>query len=182
MKVRETAILPNQLYSDNKVKIKKLYKAHGLKFNQGALHSAQIFLWQGDGQEVEGKFAKDEDGITVHSELVVTAGWRTDLFDELKELVEELGGSWAIAEVEELQKEEDGQKLEAIKKFEEAMWNRVLTEERYARRKGREHCPVLKNIITEVLTERHEKFGLKDLTPWDMLAEAYAIVDSEVSE
>jgi len=180
MKVREKGILPNQLYSDNKDKLKKVYKAHGLKFNQGALHTANIFLWQGDGQQVEGKFTKDDSGLTVHSELVVTATERTQLFDDLKEVVENIAGTWEIVEEEELQKEEDAAKVEAIEKFDARMWNRLLTEEKYARRSGHEHCPVLKGMITEELTDRHEKFGLQDLTPWDVLAEVYAMADSEV--
>jgi hypothetical protein len=180
MKVREKGILPDQLYSENKTKVKKVYKTHSLKFNQGALHTAQCFLWQGEGQQVEGKFTKDDNGVTIHSELIVTADERTDLFDDLKEVVEELGGSWEIVGVEELQKEEDAERSEAIKSFESAMWNKLFHEERTARSKGFEHCPILKGLITSLLTERHEKFELADLMPHDVLAEVYATIDSEV--
>jgi len=182
MKVREKAILPDQLYSNNKDKIKKVYKAYGLKFNQGALHTNQLFLWQTEGTMVQGFFTKDDDGLTVHSELVITAKERTQLFDDLKELVEELGGKWEIVEEEELQKEEDDATTKAIEDFEHSMWSQLFNEERKARKKGFEHCPILKALITKLLTERHEKFGLQDLMPYDVLAEVYATIDSEVSE
>lgn len=179
MKLREKAILPNQLYSENKTKIKKVYKEHGLKFNQGALHSANIFLWQGDGQQVEGRFTKNDDGVTVHSELVVTADERTPFFDDLKELVEELGGSWEISGEEELQKEEVDERDKEIKKYEFNMYNQLFNEERKARQQGFQHCPVIKPMITKMLEERYVRFSLDDLTPYDVLAEVYATVDSE---
>jgi len=182
MKQRVVFTLPNQLYSENKVKVKKVMKAHGLAFNQGALHSANIYLWQGDGEQVEGKFTKDESGLTVHSELVWSGKERSTFLSAFEELVKELGGSWEIVGEEELHKEEADELEEERKNFDKRMWNRLLTEENYSKRKGLEHCPVLKPMITEELTERFKKFGLKDLTAWDVLAEVYAMSDSEVVE
>ena len=178
----EKAILPDQLYSDNKTKLKTIYKKHGLKFNQGALHNSNLFLWQGEGVVVQGIFTKDEHGVTTHSELLVKAKERTDLFDDLKEAVENIGGTWEIVPEEVLVKEEEAQKLEEIESFEKSMWTKLFNEERKARKQGFEHCPVMKGLITEQLTERHKRFGLTDLTPWDVLAEVYAVVDSEVVE
>ena len=182
MTVRETAILPNQLYSEHKDKIKKVYKKHLLKFNQGALHSAHIFLWQGDGQKVEGRFTKDDDGITIHSELVITSNDRTPLFDDLKELVEELGGSWKITGEEELHKEEVDERDKEIKAYDSDMFNQLFNDERNARKSGFKHSPVIKPMISKLLQERYDRYDLKELTPHDVLAEVYAVVDSEVSE
>ena len=182
MKQRVIFTLPDQLYSDNKVKLKKVMKAHGLVFNQGALHSASIFLWQGEGEQVEGKFTKDKSGLTVHSELVWTGQERSDFLSAFEELIQELGGSWEIAEEEELKKEEYAEREEGVKSYEGNMFAQLLKEERDARGKGFEHCPVLKPMITKLLQERYDRFELKDLTPYDVLAEVYATIDSEVSK
>lgn len=180
MKVKEIATLPDQLYSNNKVKLKKIMKAHGLKFNTGALHTASVFLWQGAECQVEGKFTKDGEGVTVHSELVVTGEERTQLFDDLKELIEELGGSWEVVDVKQLIKESNEALIKEIHDYEAKEMAKLTNEELNARRKGAEHCPVIKPMIVAYLTERHENYGLKDLTPHDVLAEVYAEADAEV--
>ena len=128
----------------------------------------------------QGFFTKDDDGVTVHSEIVITASERNEVFDDLKEVIEELGGSWEEVAEEELQKEADEEKNKEQEAFESAMWNKWFREERDARKKGFEHCPILKSLITSLLTERHEKFGLADLQPYDVLAEVYATIDTEV--
>lgn len=178
-KLREIAILQGHLYSDNKEKIKKLFKQFGLAFNQGALNAAHLYIWQGEAEQVEGKFTKDSDGLTIHSTLTWTGKERTPFLDELKKLTEELGGGWKVAGEEELVKEEVDDRKKAIKEMENDGLTKLYGEERKARVQGFGHCPIIKPMITKFLTERYEKFGLKDWKPEEVLDRVYKKVDNE---
>ena len=182
MKVREAGLLKGSLYSDNKVKIKKVFKAHGLKFNQGACMSAKCFLWQSEEGQVEGKFTKDKSGTTIRAELVITAEDRTPAFDDLKECVLELGGSWSIVSEEEMEVEAEEEADEEFAAFEKKWKHKLLFEERNGRKSGFNHCPILKPFIKQYLEERESEYGLTDKTVDKVLKEIYKIVDKEMGE
>jgi len=182
LKVREVGILEGALYTTNKVKIKKLFKKYGLKFNQGACLSNNLFLWQREGLQVEGKFTKDDEGVTTRAELVITGDERTPEFDELKECVEALGGSWEEVEKEVL-KEEHAQEMDKeLIDFDKRWNNRMLNEERNARRSKFKHCPILKPLVNQYLSEREQFKPKKKKNADKIIKEIYQVVDKERGE
>ena len=182
MKLREVGKLEGSTYSDNKTKVKRIFKKHELKFNQGACLSSNLFLWQGEELQVEGKFIKDGDGVTISAELIITGKERTSAFDELKECVLALGGSWGIAPEEEMKEEAEEEADEEFEAFKKEWKNRMLNEERNARRMKFKHCPILKPLVNEYLSKREQFKPKKKLTAEKIIKEIYKIVDKERGE
>lgn len=177
MKQRITFQLPGLLYSQNKDKIKKLFKKYGLKFNQGACLSNNLFLWQGDKQQVEGKFFKDDDGQTLRSELIWTCEEETDLMAEMDALISSLGGSLEEANKEEMKEEEVKEEEAERDDFEKKWRHRLLNEERNARSKGFKHCPILLPMVKQYLTEREKPFKEHDANK--LVSKIHDMIDKE---
>jgi hypothetical protein len=172
MNFKEVATLPDQLYSSNKTKIKSLFKKYGLKFNQGACLSANLYLWQGEGIQVEGKFTKNAEGVTIHAELIVTSEERSEIFDQLRSVVEKLGGSWSVAEEEEVKEESAKQDNEERAKFMKEWKNNLANEERKARKMGMKKCPIIDPMISKFIEELKQRFPDSEVPTKEAVYEA----------
>lgn len=172
MKAKEVGILEGAVYSEHKLKVKAVFKKYGMKFNQGACLSANLYLWQGEGIQAEGKFTKDDEGVTIRAEIILTAEERVEAFDKLREIIEKLGGSWSVASEEEVKEESVNQEEEERVKFMKEWKHRLVTEEKNARAKGFKKCPVIVPMINKFLEELKTKYPKSDVPTADAVYEA----------
>jgi hypothetical protein len=182
MKVKEIGKLKGNIYSENKVKVKKVFKKYKMAFNQGACLSSNLFLWQGEDVAVEGKFVKDEAGVTQSATFIITGKERTPAFDELKECVEALGGSWSVAAEEEVKAEEEEEADAELVAFDKEWKNKLLSEERKARSAKFKHCPILRPMVKQFIEEREKRFNIKSETVEQIMEQIYKQVNKERGE
>lgn len=160
--MKEIGLLDGAVYSEHKLKVKAVFKKYGMKFNQGACLSANLYLWQGEGIQAEGKFTKDDEGVTIRAEIILTAEERVEAFDKLREIIEKLGGSWSVASEEEVKeesvKEEEDERMKFLKEWK----HKLVTEERNARAKGFKKCPIIIPMINKFLEEYKTSYPAYD--------------------
>lgn len=170
---KEFVKMSRDIYSKNKVKIKKLYKDKGLEFNKQEYHSNNKFIWENDTERVE----------LIPEDNVVTIYWqskdKTDLLGELKTKTKELGGIWTVQK--EDKKKDSELKEQEIKSFDGKNMAKIIENERNARSKGFEHCPILKPMIRDYLEKREEKYGKSEKTVDEIVKYVYEYIDNKYS-
>lgn len=167
---KEFVKMNREVYSKNKAKIKKLYKEHGLVFDKAQYYKDK-FIWENDKERVE--LIPEDNVVTIYWE----ANDKTDLLEELKTKTKELGGIWSV-----YKEDKEAKKSEAEDEFAyfEKRSMAILTEnERNARSKGFNHCPILKPMIKDYLEVRERKYGKTDKTLDEVVEEVYKYVDEK---
>lgn len=168
---KEYVKMSRDVYSKNKVKIKKIYKDKGLEFDKKEYHTNNKFIWENDTERIE----------LVPEENVVTIYWqskeKTELLGELKEKTKELGGVWR-AKKDDKKKDEEA-RVQEIKKFDGKYLAKFIENEREARHKGFTHCPILKPMIKEYLENREEKYEKSEKTLDEIIKYVYDYIDKK---
>lgn len=170
---KEYVKMSRDIYSKNKVKIKKLYKERGLEFDKKEYHSNNKFIWENETERIE----------LIPEENVVTIYWqskeKTELLDELKEKTKELGGIWKTKKDDK--KKDEEARIQEIKSFDGKYFAKFIENEREARHKGFSHCPILKPMIKEYLEKREEKYEKSEKTLDEIVKYVYGHIDKKYS-
>ena len=162
--------MSREVYSQNKVKIKKLYKEHGLVFDKAQYYKDK-FIWENDNEKIE----------LVPEDAVATIYWEgneeSELLNQLKEKTKELGGIWKVHKEDEGKKEAEAEA--EFDYFEKRSMAIIVENERNARSKGFKHCPILKPMIKDYLEVRERKYGKTDKTSEDIINYVYNYIDEK---
>jgi hypothetical protein len=153
--------LTSEAYSENKAKIKKIFKDEGLIFNRGKYLADGKFIWENDKQSIE-LIAENENSIL---------RWESDdftsLYEKLKIYTTQLNGEWSTKKIEPIKLDSD------LIRYDNKYMNKFIQHEKNARVKGFKHCPILKPMIKEYLDNRKEEFNVEDKTVEEILNSVY---------
>jgi len=138
--------LPEGVYDKNKVRLKAIFKQFGLEFNKKEYFVGK-FIWQSPTESVEGKFEKNEQGVTTKATFLLNTG---DSFNNVfRPIIKILGGDWCNAE--------------ETKNVEKNALYDIVKEELRARNRRWPHSPLLKPMIKEYFTKNNIAFDNKKI-------------------
>jgi len=164
--------MSRDIYSQNKAKIKKLYKEHGLIFDKAQYYKDK-FIWENEKERVE--LVPEDNVVTIYWES--KDGSDSELLEQLKEKTKELGGIWKEVKDDSKKKEKDAE--DKFNYFEKRSMAILVENERNARSKGFTHCPILKPMIKDYLEVRERKYGKTDKSVDDIVKYVYDYVDEK---
>jgi len=171
---KEYVILDKSAYSDNKVKIKKIFKDMGLEFDKPEYFKSNKFIWKNDKERIE--LINEDDKAVLHWE----SSEESELLQKLKEETEKLDGVWVSKDTDsEAGKVELGNDL---KKFDSRNMSLFIENERNARMRGFKHCPILKAMINEYIENRDKEFGATDKHQEEILKYVIDYIDTTYPE
>jgi len=166
-KIVKLVKLPSAVYSENKIKIKKMFKDEGLIFNKMEYLGNGKFVWENELERIE-LILEDDNSI-----LKWESGNETNLYQNLKTYTTKIGGFWFDDKITRMTTNND------LKRFDNKYMNKFIRCERDARIKGFNHCPILIPMIKEYIEERKEIDG-KHIIISDIVKKVNSNVDKNI--